>query len=946
MFKLNDVSYSYPNKIKGLDHVSFEFESAGLYYLVGESGSGKSTLLNCLAGLLTNYLGSIKFDNRELSSLNNDEKSEYLRTKVAISLQKDIFEEKLSVMDNLMMSLNISSASKTSKIARIRYYANKLGVENILYQKLNTLSGGQLKRMNLLRSLIKETPVILLDEPLGPLDFKARKKLTYLFEELAKSRLVIIISHNIDDIDKFTSVISLSNGKIIQVKYGNLKGEINKNKINYKRCNISLFINIKQGLLCLIKKGRYFAFSIFAMTISLTSIGLILILTSLVSSMLNNILDTSFNNNTLLIKNKETSVSSPYYKSANQDEIESLKSYFRSEIISDSYYYKINYEEIFSSGNSVYLLDDNIKMRLNDFSIRSFGEFTYYLEIDELSNYSMNLDDDEIILGVDLNTINSIAKYLGLSSNNALENINSYLLNNDLNLSLLASNQEWSYQTETSYNVKYVVRQSHPRIIHTNPYFNQVFIEDILELKTYDDLSVSPSEPWYFFKGRILIVKDNISEFISKVERYSTFDDLVLKSMNSDEYLQYYQDDDEFSKKRLIVYKDYQNEVEVSKVEEIVDKYQNNIDQVSYSDSIYYTSDEGMVSGFLKPIYVSSKKEYLNKLQDYNYETQFDLEGFQGSTIKFDQGVVMGDISNSYSNPLIFKSYIKPIKAKYGNLASNQSEIAISSNLAKTLFESENYAIDKTLYLTMLVDIEMKNGSYKNIFRDGELKIVGIIEDEDNSLYHQSRFLSNYCMENFKLDIQDKKIDRAIIFFDNGIDMESVLKDLSNSYLEYEFSLPCLQIQNSLEDVIDRIGVFLYVFAIFSILIGISLITLIIFLFIKEDQNKIEVLKINGYRKKDIVSYYVTISYILGIISYLSSIFTLTVSNFFLSKQLDGQLTNANNIFQPRIYLICFLLTLTISFLVSISIYFRPLFAKKGLGNNKSVKIHHKIENI
>ncbi|MBO8414301.1 MAG: ATP-binding cassette domain-containing protein, partial [Firmicutes bacterium] len=171
MYKIKNLSFTYPsNKAPALQDINLELPSTGLVYLIGESGSGKTTFINVLAGILTNYCGSLTCDKRELSSFSLEEKNDYLLKLVSIANQQDSFEESLTVLENLNVGFDIIDLSKEEKIARIEELSKLLKVDSLLKRKIRELSGGEVKRINLLRALIRDTPVYLLDEPLGPLD--------------------------------------------------------------------------------------------------------------------------------------------------------------------------------------------------------------------------------------------------------------------------------------------------------------------------------------------------------------------------------------------------------------------------------------------------------------------------------------------------------------------------------------------------------------------------------------------------------------------------------------------------------------------------------------------------------------------------------------------------------------------------------------------------------
>lgn len=940
MIEFKNLSYIYQNKTQALKNISFKFNNKGLYYIVGESGSGKSTLINCLGNILTDFQGEILYKGKNINELSTKEKEDYLRSQVSICLQQDYFENKLSVIDNLMISLNITDLSKNEKINRINYYADKLLVKSLLNKKVSKLSGGELKRMNILRTLIKQTNVILLDEPISNLDEENRIRITTFFEELSKSKLIIIITHNIENINFYTSIIKLKDGEIDSIKSTSENSEdyIIENNIS-KRKKVNLITNIIYCLKCLLKKGRYFSFSLFSTSIALTSIGLIILLTNCVNLSLDNMLKTTFTNNTMLVKSKNNNLIDSNYKSASKDDINYLKKNYQDYIIDSNYYYDIDLENIFLDSNNTYFLNGKNKY-LSTLSSRNFVEYTYYKEIESLQNYSYTLANDEIILGLNLESMYSLCKFYNLNKDIPLNSLNNYLLGNKINLYMTLENLEWSYNLEGIFSIKYFVLTKSNRIIHTSNEFSKYYIEDFLCFKAYTDLSYKKEKPWEYFKAPCLILSSSKKEeFFQKIEEDSICNLYLFLKVNKDKMPRFFNKEEDFTLNRYIVYINYKDNIKVSTINKIFSPYIKNIDSILYSDQIYYCSDEGMLDGFLKPIYVSNKKELLNKISDYNYESKFDLQGFQGSSIVFDNGVVMGDLSNTSSNPLRFQSYVENINLKYGNLPTSFKEVLISSNLAKELFNIESDSIDKTLYLSMLTEIVYKDNGYKNIFKDGNLKISGIVESEKNMIYQKPRFLSIISQEMFDLNIDQREIDKVIINFNQDKDVINLINQLKIRYDEYDFSLPYLTIKNSINQIINYIGLFLYGFAIFSSIIAFCLLVVIIYLFIKEDKDKIFVMKLNGYSSNDIFSYYTTMNYIMGILAFIFSSLNIFICSKVFSTQLKDLTGNIDlSIYLNKICLVNLFVVLIIDTLACVLMYF-------SLSSRKN-KIYKKIKSL
>ena len=198
-------------------------------------------------------------------------------------LQEDELDNYLSVIDNVMIGLelyNYSYARKKKKALKVLEEVGLLGIKD---KKVSLLSGGERKRVSLARALAKEYNVLFLDEPLGPLHFEMRKKMMDLFERIAKTKLVIIIAHNVKEIGEDKNIIKLKDGRIVEnnlvINDEKIGGKSNVNRKKYS------FSSILINVLKLFKKRmKHFLFSSFSTSLALISIGLINLISSCVKT--------------------------------------------------------------------------------------------------------------------------------------------------------------------------------------------------------------------------------------------------------------------------------------------------------------------------------------------------------------------------------------------------------------------------------------------------------------------------------------------------------------------------------------------------------------------------------------------------------------------------------------------------------------------------------------
>lgn len=909
MIEIKNVTKIYKNTgTVALKNVSFSFPATGLFYLVGESGSGKSTLLHIMAGLENDYQGEVFYKEEKINSFSKKRLEEYLRKDVSVSLQSDVFDFDSDVMDNLLLPLEISALSKEEKNCRIKNVASDLNITNLLHAKISLLSGGELKRVNLARSLIKDCSVLLLDEPLGPLDQNMRVNFSRLFEHLGKSKLVIIITHNVGNILPGCNVLKMSDGKLFPEHLNNKKNieKVECTQTVCKRKNSSFSRLLLNVIKMLKKRGRYSAFSIFASSLALFSIGLIIIISSGIGSGLIDYFSGSIERNSMLVQPKEEKIDSAMYSASSFRTAVRIKEKYSDYIFGLGTYYELNFEDTFANSDKVYFSSLSYDLNIYSLTGRSFSEFIYYQELDQshgnFSNYK--LSSDEIILGLAPNDLKSLFYFLNLGGNDYSLSINNYLIHTNLILHLDLANESIGYKLENLFEVKCVVPLKESRIIHTDQMFGENFIEEKMNFKIDDVLGGSKPNLWTVFKSyTLLTIPSKKREFLEKIGEDAEFRSIAFRQLKN-ELKKYYRKDDIMTSDRIMVLNECESHVYLSDIADIQNSYYSDIESICFSDGFYYYSDQGITSGFIRPLYVASDIELLNKIADYNYEAKFDLNGMQGSTILFDKGVVMGDLSRTQEKPLMFQSYIHPPKLKSGFVPKDFSQVIISSYLADMIFPNPSICIGKLLHVTCLASTIYKDGGYKNIFVDGTLRVTGIIEDDKCLIYQKPRFLAAFGEDQLGFSPSDRRIDKAIITFDSQKDPSAAMADLISKYPEYDFSFPSLEIAQSIDEIVFYINAGLSAFAVFTGIISALLMGIVIFLFIRKDNKRIKLMITMGYSTNDIANYYRLVGACLGILAYFSSSFSLLITNYSLDIGLKKELGLNIGSFSPSVFVV------------------------------------------
>jgi len=199
-----------------LDDISFSIEKGEFVSIIGPSGSGKSTLMHILGALDIPTSGTYFLDGKEVSKLNDDELSDLRRSRIGFVFQSFNLLPRTTVLRNVMLPLLYSKLSQEEREKRARECLEYAGLEESKFNNLsNQLSGGQMQRVAIARSLINDPAIILADEPTGNLDTKTSYLVMSALQELnKKGHTIILITHEMDVADYANRIIHIRDGAI------------------------------------------------------------------------------------------------------------------------------------------------------------------------------------------------------------------------------------------------------------------------------------------------------------------------------------------------------------------------------------------------------------------------------------------------------------------------------------------------------------------------------------------------------------------------------------------------------------------------------------------------------------------------------------------------------------------------------------------------------------
>lgn len=220
IIKLENVSKYYYSKgviASGFTKINLEFNNCEFVAITGESGSGKSTLLNVISGLDSYEEGEMYINGQETSHYSEKDFENYRRKYISNIFQNFNLVNSYTVYQNIELVLLLNGAKKRESRARVIELIKKVNLYKFRNTKVSKLSGGQKQRVAIARALAKDTPIIIADEPTGSLDSRSAKAIIKLLSEIAKDKLVIIVTHNYDQVAEYvTRNIKMHDGKILE----------------------------------------------------------------------------------------------------------------------------------------------------------------------------------------------------------------------------------------------------------------------------------------------------------------------------------------------------------------------------------------------------------------------------------------------------------------------------------------------------------------------------------------------------------------------------------------------------------------------------------------------------------------------------------------------------------------------------------------------------------
>ncbi|MBR6760413.1 MAG: ABC transporter ATP-binding protein/permease [Oscillospiraceae bacterium] len=323
MLKLKGITKNYlsgDSEVQALKGIDVTFRKNEFVAVLGPSGCGKTTLLNIIGGLDRYTQGDLVIQDVSTKEYSDRDWDDYRNHTIGFVFQTYNLIPHQTVLANVELALTLSGVSKSERRERAKAMLQKVGLGDQIHKKPNQMSGGQMQRVAIARALINNPEILLADEPTGALDTETSVQIMDLLKEIAKDRLVIMVTHNPELAEQYsTRILRLLDGKIVSdsmpydgaqpKKKDKAKQEKNAKKKKKKHVSMNFLTAGSLSLNNLMtKKARTFLTS-FAGSIGIIGISLILSLSDGFQTYINTVQENTLSSYPLIIEEQAADLS-------------------------------------------------------------------------------------------------------------------------------------------------------------------------------------------------------------------------------------------------------------------------------------------------------------------------------------------------------------------------------------------------------------------------------------------------------------------------------------------------------------------------------------------------------------------------------------------------------------------------------------------------------------
>ena len=425
MLELKKISKVYITdsfRQKALDDISINFRSNEFVSILGPSGSGKTTMLNIIGGLDKYDTGDLIINGVSTKEYIDRDWDTYRNHRVGFVFQTYNLIPHQSVLANVELALTLSGVSKKERRNKAIKVLTKVGLKNHIHKRPNQLSGGQMQRVAIARALVNDPDILLADEPTGALDTETSKQIMNLLSEIASDKLVIMVTHNPELANIYsTRIVKVLDGHIIDDSDPYDGESEEKKQAKDKKTNMNFKTALSLSLNNLMtKKGRTLL-TAFAGSIGIIGIALIMSLSNGIQKYIDKTEKETLSSYPLTIQKESIDMGSMLVNMSNNNK-------------------KTNYDD--DKIHSVNIMGDmftSLSNKVNKNDLKSFKE--YIEKNDEIKNYVTDIQYGyNITLNIYKNTKEEVLRVnpttvldaVGMGTNGISGVYSSYMSNYDV----------------------------------------------------------------------------------------------------------------------------------------------------------------------------------------------------------------------------------------------------------------------------------------------------------------------------------------------------------------------------------------------------------------------------------------------------------------------------------------------------------------------------------
>lgn len=936
MLKLINIRRSFNNHV-ALNNVSISFANKGLYAIVGPSGCGKTTLLNIISGIDNDYQGSYLRSCHDMKQLTEEKRRLFRLNEVGYVFQDFRLFESDSALDNVL--LIVDACSKSSKSMKRRYAMSlleKVGMAEKHSQNTGVLSGGEKQRTSIARALAANPSIIICDEPTGALDASNAVMVMSILASIAKTRLVIVVSHDEQLVCRFANhLLKMCDGQIVETRnlYNGLDGKrfvICGGPEKTSGSHLATSSMLRRAISILkARKGRLIINNAM-MSLGLLGIGFSIIMSFSIESKIVDGFSTIIDNRMIVMSRSHDTNDGGATYSASFDKVFQIKEKY-SECLSDvGVSYNVNFETFFPTRDELFVSSTTHKIVLPRFSSRQIGDYLWLDELPNLIVYPRQINplyDDELIVGVPYNDMAGLCFSLHIERSYA--SLGEYIRKNTTLITFGVANSDWQYDDEQVFQLQGVVETESPTIYHTNHLWSQYVFEDKMRLPSFD--GGRREYPWQMHKIFFLMGKKPCETFLHQAFYDQNLNDFVFELAGSAFHPTLCPISGPCPTNRLLVFHYDKEAIDVSQITAIQRQEPAIQSYIPVSDGGYYYQPNSFISGFAKNIYFSLSRAKIEEVVDADTISEDEYAGY---AIEPPSGVLQGSIHTALSGGVTFSADLS--KIVLGSQPTNLDEIVVSQKMADYLSSAKDI-IGKTLQIAV---------NYKNIPYEGnrlekcyaliELRVTGVAEGSNMSIHHIPFWCVGFLQIKAGVSAFELITRHLLIFVSESKAKDDTIARLSKRYSNLRFFDPMKDIQTSLDETLSFMRIVLLAFSSLAVITSVFLFFMVMIVTIEENRNDIVLMHYLGISRRDTRNCFIVMGLAISFPAFVISSVEIIIVDFLINHVIAGYVgTNIPYVFDPAALMAIILSALAIAYLSSY------LAFAKHEHRNKEKRLHY-----